>query len=97
MITTTLSDFRKEMKLYLDRITNEMETIIINRGKDKGVVLLSSKEYNEYLRLKEESTRLSAAEIASINRGLDAAKQGKTTPHTEVMKKFNKYVSDKLD
>ncbi len=97
MITTTLTDFRKEMKRYLDRITDEMETVIINRGKDKGVVLVSTDEYNEYLRLKEESTKLSAAELASIDRGLDASKQGKTTPHTKVMKKFNKYVSDKLD
>ncbi|MDA9110712.1 type II toxin-antitoxin system Phd/YefM family antitoxin [Bacteroidia bacterium] len=91
-MTTTLTDFRKEMKYYLDRITDEMETIITNRGKDKGVVLLSSDDYNEYLRLKEESTKLSAAELASINRGLADVEAGRTVPHDEVMKIFDKYV-----
>lgn len=80
------------MKYYLDRITDEMETIITNRGKDKGVVLLSSDDYNEYLRLKEESTKLSAAELASINRGLADVEAGRTVPHDEVMKIFDKYV-----
>ena len=46
MISTTLSDFRKETKQYLDKVTNERETLIINRGKDTGVVSISLEEYN---------------------------------------------------
>ena len=46
MISTTLSDFRKETKQYLDKVTNERETLIINRGKDTGVVIISLEEYN---------------------------------------------------
>jgi len=51
MLSTTLSDFRKETKQYLDKVTNERETLIINRGKDTGVVIISLEEYswNEYL------------------------------------------------
>ncbi|HKL31358.1 MAG TPA: type II toxin-antitoxin system prevent-host-death family antitoxin [Tangfeifania sp.] len=46
MITTTLSDFRKEIKRYLDSVTQNFETLIINRGKDSGVVIMSLDEYN---------------------------------------------------
>jgi len=38
--------FRKETKQYLDKVTNERETLIINRGKDTGVVIISLEEYN---------------------------------------------------
>ena len=46
MITTTLSDFRKDIKRYLDRVTKNFETLIINRGKDAGVVIMSLDEFN---------------------------------------------------
>lgn len=46
MLTTTLSDFRKDIKSYLDKVTQSFETLIINRGKDTGVVIISLEEYN---------------------------------------------------
>ena len=46
MLTTTISDFRKEIKQYLDKVTDNFETLIINRGKDSGVVIMSLEEYN---------------------------------------------------
>jgi antitoxin YefM len=46
MITTSISDFRKDIKKYLDRVTENFETLIINRGNDKGVVIISLEEYN---------------------------------------------------
>ena len=46
MLTTTISDFRKDIKKYLDRVTQNFETLIINRGKDTGVVIMSLDEYN---------------------------------------------------
>ncbi|MEI6435109.1 MAG: type II toxin-antitoxin system prevent-host-death family antitoxin [Bacteroidota bacterium] len=46
MLTTTISDFRKDIKRYLDRVTENFETLIINRGKDSGVVIISLDEYN---------------------------------------------------
>jgi antitoxin YefM len=45
MLTTTLSDFRKDIKRYLDEVTQSFETLIINRGKDSGVVIISLEEY----------------------------------------------------
>jgi antitoxin YefM len=46
MLTTTISDFRKDIKKYLDNVTQNFETLIINRGKDSGVVIMSLDEYN---------------------------------------------------
>ena len=46
MLTATISDFRKDIKKYLDRVTKNFETLIINRGKDNGVVIMSLDEYN---------------------------------------------------
>ena len=46
MLTTTISDFRKDIKRYLDNVTQNFETLIINRGKDTGVVIMSIDEYN---------------------------------------------------
>jgi len=46
MLTTSITDFRKDIKKYLDRVTENFETLIINRGKDRGVVIISLDEYN---------------------------------------------------
>jgi len=46
MLTTTISDFRKDIKKYLDSVTKNFETLIINRGKDNAVVIISLDEYN---------------------------------------------------
>ncbi|SEF70728.1 type II toxin-antitoxin system Phd/YefM family antitoxin [Algoriphagus boritolerans] len=67
MITTTLSDFRKDIKNYFDRVTQNFETLIINRGKDNGVVIMSQREYNSLqatqheLSSRENERRLDAA------------------------------------
>lgn len=46
MLTTTISGFRKDIKKYLDNVIENFETLIINRGKDSGVVIISLDEYN---------------------------------------------------
>lgn len=54
MLTTTLSDFRKDIKRYFDRVTENYETLIINRGKDNGVVIMSLAEYNSLCATQHE-------------------------------------------
>jgi len=74
MLTTTLSDFRKDIKHYLDSVTNNFETLIINRGKDSGVVIISLEEYNSLnatqheLSSKLNETRLDSA-IEKLKKG----------------------------
>lgn len=54
MLSTSISDFRKDIKSYFDRVTDNFETLIINRGKDKGVVIMSLAEYNSFLSTQHE-------------------------------------------
>ena len=54
MLTTTISDFRRDIKKYLDRVTENFETLIINRGKDNGVVIISLNEYNSLTATQHE-------------------------------------------
>jgi antitoxin YefM len=67
MLTTTLSDFRKDIKRYFDKVTQNFETLIINRGKDNGIVIMSLVEYNSLcatqheMSSKENEKRLDAA------------------------------------
>ncbi len=67
MITTTLSDFRKDIKTYFKKITENFETLIINRGKDSGVVIISLDEYNSLMATRHELSS------ASNEKRLDAA------------------------
>ena len=48
MITTSVSEFRKEMKKYLDQVSDGFQTIIIHKPNtaDEGFVILSLQEYN---------------------------------------------------
>ena len=66
MLTTTISDFRKDIKRYLDRVTENFETLIINRGKDSGVVIMSMEEYNSLSATQHElSSRINEKRLDS--------------------------------
>ena len=54
MQITTVSDFRKDIKTYLDRVIKNVEPLIINRGKDTGIVVLSLQEYNSLMAINHE-------------------------------------------
>ncbi|WHF53092.1 type II toxin-antitoxin system prevent-host-death family antitoxin [Chryseobacterium gotjawalense] len=49
MFIASVSDFRKDIKSYLDRVSKNFETLIINRGKDSGIVVMSLEEYNSLM------------------------------------------------
>jgi len=80
MLTTTISDFRKNIRRYLDRVTENFETLVINRGKDKGVVIISLEEYNSLsatqheLSSKLNETRLDSA-IEKFKKGSSFEKE----------------------
>ena len=74
MLTTSISDFRRDIKRYLDKVTENFETLIINRGKDSGVVVISLDEYNSLcatqheLSSKVNESRLDSA-ISKLRKG----------------------------
>ncbi len=49
MLIASVSDFRKDIKSYLDRVAKNFETLIINRGKDSAIVVMSLDEYNSLM------------------------------------------------
>jgi len=66
MLTATITDFRKDIRKYLDRVTKNFETLIINRGKDTGVVVISLDEYNSLQATQHEfSSRINEQRLDS--------------------------------
>ncbi len=54
MLIASVSDFRKDLKSYLDKVAKNFETLIINRGKDSGIVVMSLEEYNSLMATNHE-------------------------------------------
>ncbi|RSK38120.1 MULTISPECIES: type II toxin-antitoxin system Phd/YefM family antitoxin [Flavobacteriaceae] len=76
MQITTVSDFRKDIKTYLDRVIKNFETLIINRGKDSGIVVMSLEEYNSLMATNHElSSRKNELRLDSA---IDKLKNGKS-------------------
>ena len=76
MITTTISDFRKDIKRYLDDVSDNFETLIINRGKDSGVVVISLNEYNSLNATQHELS--SKSNEMRLDSAIEKAKSGLT-------------------
>ena len=67
MRTTNFTDFRANLKAYMETVINDCDTIIINRGNNTGVVLISLEEYNS---LKETEYIMSSPEtMEAIRKG----------------------------
>jgi Antitoxin of toxin-antitoxin stability system len=49
MLVANISDFRKDIKSYFDKVTKNFETLIINRGKNENIVIMSLEEYNSLI------------------------------------------------
>lgn len=45
MQATNYSDFRKNMKTYMDKVSEDFESVIVTRKDNKNVVILSEAEY----------------------------------------------------
>lgn len=76
MLIANISDFRKDIKTYLDKVSKNFETLIINRGKDKGIVVMSLEEYNSLMATNHElSSRKNEIRLDSA---IDKLKAGNT-------------------
>lgn len=75
MKTANYTDFRSNLKSYMDAVIDDCETIIINRGKDTGVVLISLDEYNSLI--ETEYIMSSPETVEAIRKGDEEIKNGK--------------------
>ncbi len=80
MKTTTVSDFRDNVKEYLDLVSDNHEELIISRPKNKNIVVLSLKDYES---LKETTYLLSSpANAVRLQEGLNQYKNNKPIKKT---------------
>lgn len=49
MLATNYSDFRKNMREYMDTVVDDVEAVIITRNGNRNVVVLSQEEYDNLL------------------------------------------------
>ncbi len=79
MIAANYSEFRKELKQYLDSVENNHETLLIKRGSGKGTVLISLEEYNSIM---ETLHLLSSKKNAKrLFKSIEQVKSGNTGQH----------------
>jgi antitoxin YefM len=67
MVTTTITDFRKSIKGYVDSVIERNEPVLINRGR-QGAVLVSLEEYNAMARTESVLTSNIGAEVLETAR-----------------------------
>ena len=66
-MVTTITDFRKHIKRYVDSVIAGNEPVLINRGR-QGVVLVSLDEYNAMARTKSVLASNIGAEVLEAAR-----------------------------
>jgi antitoxin YefM len=49
MIAANFSEFRTKLKMYLDNVEDNNETLIVKRKSGKGTVVISLDEYNSII------------------------------------------------
>ena len=75
MLAANYTNFRANLKSYMDKAKNDYETIVIT-SKDGNVVLLSEEEYNN---MKENLFLMSNPKMVNrINQSLKELVEGKT-------------------
>jgi antitoxin YefM len=79
MIAANYTEFRNELKNYLDNVEFNNETLIIKRGSGRGTVLISLDEYNSIM---ETLHLLSSKKNAKrLFESIEQMQTGKKTQH----------------
>lgn len=74
MRTANYTDLRANLKSYIDAVIDDYDTVVVNRGNGKGVVMISLDEYNS---LKETEYIMSSPEtMEAIHKGEEDIKNG---------------------
>lgn len=79
MIAANYTEFRTELKKYLDNVENNHETLIIKRNSGNGTVMISLDEYNSIM----ETVHLlsSKANADRLYESIQQMKKGETVNH----------------
>lgn len=84
MIAANFTEFRSELKKFLDNVENNNETLIIKRKSGKGTVLISLDEYNSIM----ETVHLlsSKANADNLYESIQQIKNGEIVNHDLIEK-----------
>ena len=81
MRTVSYTDLRANLKSYIDAVIDDYDTVIIKRGKGKGVVMISLDEYNS---LKETEHIMSSPDtMEAIHKGEEDIKNWNSISQNE--------------
>jgi antitoxin YefM len=91
MLVANISQFRKDLKFYIDSVTDNHDTLIVN-GNGKTVVIISLDDYNatietQYLLSTEANRKM-------MHKSIQELKQGKVV--TKTMEELNEMINDKF-
>jgi antitoxin YefM len=79
MIAANFTEFRTELKKFLDNVEDNHETLVIKRKSGKGTVMISLDEYNSIM----ETVHLlsSKANADRLYESIQQMKNGETVNH----------------
>ncbi len=79
MIAANFTEFRTELKKFLDNVENNHETLVIKRKSGKGTVMISLDEYNSIM----ETVHLlsSKANADRLYESIQQMRNGETINH----------------
>lgn len=79
MIAANFTEFRTELKKYLDNVEDNHETLIIKRKSGKGTVMISLDEYNSIM----ETVHLLSSKTNAdrLYESIQQMKNGETITH----------------
>lgn len=81
MKTTSYTDLKANLKSYIDAVIDNYDTVVINHGNGKGVVMISLDEYNS---LKETEYLMSSPDtMKAIHKGEEDIKNGNSISQNE--------------
>ena len=49
MLAVNYTDLRENMKLYMDRVNDDYETLVVTRKDNRNVVMMSEESYNNLM------------------------------------------------
>ncbi len=76
MIAVNFSSLRNSLKKYCDKVYQDSDPIIITRRNNENVVLISEREYNNFM--ENNYLRKSPANYNKLLESIEQLKNGKT-------------------
>lgn len=81
MKTTSYTDLKANLKSYIDAVIDNYDTVVVNHGNGKGVVMISLDKYNS---LKETEYLMSSPDtMKAIHKGEEDIKNGNSISQNE--------------